>query len=65
MPLRSEMALTLGDVIFRRTEMAAAGTPARPPCGKPPGLVAAELGWTPERTAREIEAVRSSFVPRP
>ena len=59
--VREEMALTLGDVIFRRT---GAGTGAPPSAGTLAAcasLMAKELGWSEEKTSQEIEQVQQAY----
>lgn len=59
--VREEMALTLGDVIFRRT---GAGTGAPPSTGTLAAcasLMARELGWSAEKTSQEIEQVQQAY----
>jgi glycerol-3-phosphate dehydrogenase len=60
---RREQARTVGDILLRRTRLAL--TAAREVCA--PGaaaprlvadVLAAELGWEPGRTAREVDAFR-------
>ena len=61
--IRHEMAQTLSDVIFRRTDLASAGIPpedALRDCAK---VMAAELGWDAPRTELEIDATRRSLFP--
>lgn len=60
---REEAAQRLSDVVFRRTELGAAGPPGRAAIEACAALVAAELGWTPARTAQEIEDVERMFRP--
>jgi glycerol-3-phosphate dehydrogenase len=63
--IRAEMALTLSDVVFRRTGLASAGDPGI-------GLLAAaaraagiELGWSTDREKAELRQVYGRFgVPR-
>jgi glycerol-3-phosphate dehydrogenase len=54
---REEMACTLSDVVFTRTDMAAAEDPGRDALGTAADLVAAELGWSAERRAAELDEV--------
>lgn len=55
--LHHEMALTLADVIQRRTELGAAGLPSIVTLQKCAEFVGNELGWSLERQAQEIESV--------
>jgi len=59
--VREEMALTLGDVVFRRTEIGTAGHPGRAAIDTLAGALAAELDWSPQRVAREIAEVESRY----
>jgi glycerol-3-phosphate dehydrogenase len=59
--VRQEMAQTLADCVFRRTDIATAGDPGDATlraCGK---LMAAELGWSSARQEQELEKVRVRF----
>ncbi|MHB8584993.1 MAG: glycerol-3-phosphate dehydrogenase/oxidase [Thermoplasmatota archaeon] len=51
-----EMALTLADVLIRRTTLGWAPCLARHVAAEVAAFVARRLGWSPERTAQEIEA---------
>lgn len=55
--VHDEMALTLADVIQRRTELGAAGLPSVNTLQKCASLMACELGWSDERQQQEIQAV--------
>jgi len=59
--VREEMALTLGDVIFRRTEIGSAAHPGREALDTVASAMAAELGWDGPRIAREIADVESRY----
>ncbi|MDD5556767.1 MAG: glycerol-3-phosphate dehydrogenase/oxidase [bacterium] len=64
--VRHEMARTLADVVFRRTELGSAGCPGDECLRACAALAGAELGWDEARAEREIEAVRSlAAVPSP
>jgi glycerol-3-phosphate dehydrogenase len=54
---RDEMACKLSDVIFTRTDMAAAEDPGADAIATAADLVARELGWSAERRAAELEDV--------
>jgi glycerol-3-phosphate dehydrogenase len=58
---REEMAITLSDVVQRRTELGAAGRPAPGSLQRCAELMAAELGWSLERQQDEICAVIQAF----
>ena len=60
--VRNEMALTLGDVVLRRTDLATGGNPGPAAIAAAATLVAGELGWDASRTDREISAVRSQLA---
>lgn len=59
--VREEMAETLGDVVFRRTELGTAGDPGEEALATCAGLMAAESGWDEERVRKEIEEVKKEF----
>jgi glycerol-3-phosphate dehydrogenase len=54
--IRHEMALTLGDVLIRRTGLGADGRPTPGIIQAAARLAAEELGWTPERQQQELDA---------
>ena len=55
------LALTLGDVVFRRTEIGSAGHPGRATLETVAGVLATELRWDPQRIEREIADVESRY----
>jgi glycerol-3-phosphate dehydrogenase len=55
--VREEMALTLADVVRRRTDLGTAGLPDAPALEATAGLVARELGWDDHRREREVQGV--------
>jgi len=56
--VRNEMALTVEDVLFRRTGLGTIGTPGDAAIQRVADLMARELGWSPaERTAQANRAV--------
>jgi len=59
--VREEMAMTLGDVVFRRTDIATGGHPGEDVLAKCARLLAAEHGWDDDRVLREINVLRSRF----
>lgn len=59
--VRDEMALTLGDVVFRRTGLGTAGHPGREALEAAAALAGAELGWDGARRRAEIEAVEERY----
>jgi glycerol-3-phosphate dehydrogenase len=56
--IRDEMAQKLVDVIRRRTELGSAGYPGDEVVRNSAALMAAELGWNPERIQQEIRDVK-------
>jgi glycerol-3-phosphate dehydrogenase len=61
--IRNEMALTLGDVVLRRTTLGSAGDPGDEAIRAAARIAALELGWDADRTTREIDHVRSFYRP--
>jgi len=59
--VREEMALTLGDVVLRRTDLGTAGSPGRPALEVAADLVARELSWEPARREKEMQEMLSAF----
>jgi len=59
--VRNEMAGTLLDCVFSRTELGTAGDPGDDALAVCAAAAARELGWGPERTDAELAAVRSRF----
>ena len=59
--VRNEMAGTLVDCVFSRTELGTAGDPGEDALASCAAVAARELGWGPERTEAELAAVRSRF----
>lgn len=62
--VREEMALTLADVVMRRTCIGQIGAPAPGVLDTVSRLMAAELGWSEERRAREIASLARWFQTR-
>lgn len=60
---REEMALTLADAVFRRTELGSAGNPGAECLRACAEIMGAELGWSGERKSREIKEVLSRYAP--
>jgi glycerol-3-phosphate dehydrogenase len=52
--LQTEMALTLEDMVMRRTAIGQFGPPESEVVEKVAGQMAAHLGWSPDKKAREI-----------
>jgi glycerol-3-phosphate dehydrogenase len=59
--VQHEMALTLGDVIARRTELGATGLPSIITLQKCAGLIAHEFQWSLERQHQEIDRVLQGY----
>jgi glycerol-3-phosphate dehydrogenase len=59
--VRNEMAGTLADCVFSRTELGTAGDPGEDALAACAEVAGRELGWTPERTDAELGTVRSRF----
>jgi len=59
--MREEMAMTLGDVVLRRTGIGQLGDPGVEALAKTADLMASELGWDGARRQREIDAVARTF----
>lgn len=59
--VRSEMAFTLSDIVFRRTDLATGGDPGSAALQECGSIMARELGWGDARIKREIERVRLRF----
>jgi glycerol-3-phosphate dehydrogenase len=64
--VRDEMAVTLGDIVFRRTELGAVPGPERTLVERAARVAGEELGWDRSRQDAEIDAVmRQSGIPGP
>ena len=57
--VRNEMAMTLSDVIYRRTDIGGKGAPDNSLLKTIAELTAKELGWNSEQTEREISLARN------
>jgi len=55
--IENEMAVTLEDIMFRRTGIASIGDPGKDITKKIATIAKEKLGWTDERTEKEIERV--------
>ncbi|MGI9420404.1 MAG: glycerol-3-phosphate dehydrogenase/oxidase [Geminicoccaceae bacterium] len=62
--VRVEMAQNLGDVVFRRTDLATGSYPGEKALREVTDVVAPMLGWNDQTVDREIETVRSRFPKR-
>lgn len=60
--VREEMAMTLADVVMRRTCIGQIGTPPAEAIESAAALMAAELGWDEARKAREIASLAGAFA---
>ena len=59
--IQHEMALTLADVIQRRTELGSAGLPSIATLQKCAAIMSGELGWSLEKQTQEIDAVIQKY----
>jgi glycerol-3-phosphate dehydrogenase len=59
---REEMAMTLGDVVFRRTRLGLEARCGHATLAAAAGIMAGLHGWTPSRTAAEIAAVEGELA---
>jgi glycerol-3-phosphate dehydrogenase len=59
--IREEMAQTLADCVFQRTELGTAGNPGLEAIEQAARIAAGELGWDGECTAAEVAAVLARF----
>ncbi|NJO38675.1 MAG: glycerol-3-phosphate dehydrogenase, partial [Rhizobiales bacterium] len=62
--VRSEMAQTLGDVVFRRTDLATGSYPGDAALRQIAAAVAPMLGWSEAEITAQIEAVEGRFPKR-
>jgi glycerol-3-phosphate dehydrogenase len=60
--VRSEMALTLEDVLLRRLDLGTAGMPSAADVDAVSAVVSQELGWDAARIARERQAVAAAYA---
>jgi glycerol-3-phosphate dehydrogenase len=59
--LREEMAMTLEDMVMRRTGIGQFGPPDANVVERIANLMAAQLGWNEEKTAREIASLEHLY----
>jgi glycerol-3-phosphate dehydrogenase len=59
--VQAEMAVTLADVVFRRTGLGTIGYPGRETLEDCAAIMAGELGWDKERIQAEIQAVEAKY----
>lgn len=57
-----EMAQTLSDVVFRRTEIGSAGHPGESMLERSAQIMGLALGWSSERRQQELQAVTTTFT---
>jgi glycerol-3-phosphate dehydrogenase len=62
--VREEMAQRLGDVVFRRTDLGAAGNPGEEAIRTCADLMAKEMRWNEARTHDELQEVGATFQRR-
>jgi glycerol-3-phosphate dehydrogenase len=63
--VREEMAMTLEDVVMRRTGIGQLGNPGSENIARAADLMAGELGWNEARKAKEIQSLAPNFALRP
>ncbi|MBP8131980.1 MAG: FAD-dependent oxidoreductase [Candidatus Hydrogenedentes bacterium] len=61
--VREEMALTLEDVLFRRTGLGTLGSPGDEAIGKVADIMSRELGWSKTGRTAQIERAAARFLP--
>jgi len=59
--VREEMALTLGDVVFRRTDLGTGGKPTKAALTICADIMASELGWSETQMQHELELVNQNY----
>ncbi len=59
---REEMAQTLADAVIRRTPLGALGYPGDQAAQRSAAIMAAELGWTPDRTREEVNNLKAFYA---
>jgi glycerol-3-phosphate dehydrogenase len=60
---RDEMVVTLADAVLRRTPLGALECPGDEELTRAATVVAGTLGWTAERTVKEMADVRRFYSP--
>ena len=60
--VRQEMAMKLGDVVYRRTDLGTGDFPGEDALRNCADLMASELGWDEARIQREMDDVRGTFL---
>jgi glycerol-3-phosphate dehydrogenase len=61
--VREEMAQNLGDVVFRRTDLATGDYPGREALRECAEILAVELGWNQSRIEQEVDTATKKFRP--
>jgi glycerol-3-phosphate dehydrogenase len=61
--VRAEMAVTLADVVVRRTRLGVAGYPGYEAAREAAALMAHELGWNAAHIEAEVQALRKFYAP--
>jgi glycerol-3-phosphate dehydrogenase len=59
--VRSEMAVRLADVVFRRTGLGGLGHPGRAALDRAAAIMAQELGWSAQHAAQQIAETEALF----
>mgnify|MGYP001080592121 CR=1 FL=1 len=59
--VRDEMAITLSDIVFRRTDLGTAGHPGTAALEQATAVAGDEFGWDPRRCADELATVAACF----
>ena len=59
--VRSEMAITLRDVVLRRTPLGALGDPGDEALARAAAIIGVELGWSDDRRREEIADVKRFY----
>lgn len=62
--VRSEMAVTLIDVLFHRTDLGFLGWPGEAALNRIATLMAEELDWLPDHTQQQIQQVKAAYQRR-
>jgi len=60
--IRHEMAISLSDIVFRRTELCTGGHPGEDALIEAANIASLELGWSEEKKEREVKHVSSILV---
>lgn len=61
--IRNEMALSLEDVVLRRTGLGSAGYPGDAAIFRVETIAREELGWTPARVRDEVQGLKEFYLP--